>query len=113
VSSPLAKHVPVDNTKIKMGNPLAKHVVLASTTIWLDNPLNPLDVKIVPPASTTAMSDNPMNPLPANFAVLANTITSQDNSIALSAPPEPPTQALATPTAKHALPEDFSSTTKI
>jgi len=75
VDNPLAKHVPVDNTKIKVDNPLAKHVLVVDIKIIVSNLL----AKHVAPASTTTWLDNPMNPLPANFAVLGNTTASQDN----------------------------------
>jgi len=81
----------------------------ASTTSKWGNP----SVKIAAPASTTNKSGNPLKPLPAKVAPLGNTTTTQDNSIAQSAPSVPPTPAPATPIVNHALPADFSSTTKI
>ena len=36
--SPLAKHVPVDNIKLKQGNPIVKHVPVANSVL-VDSPL--------------------------------------------------------------------------
>ena len=42
MGSPLAKHVPEVDIKLKVGNPLANHVVLENTTISKDKLLNPI-----------------------------------------------------------------------
>ena len=87
-------HVELENTTSKSGNQVVNRVVQASTIL------------------TTIKLDNPRNPVPVNIAVRGNTTTYQDNSIALFAPLDPPMRAPVTPTANHALPEEFSSTNK-
>ena len=47
MDSPLAKYVPVDNIKLKMGNLLAKHVPVANTKIKVVNLLLAKHVSVV------------------------------------------------------------------
>ena len=68
--NPLAKHVPVDNTKMKVDNPLAKHVPVDNTKIKVRNPL----AKHAAPASTMSRWDNLLNPLDVKIAALASTM---------------------------------------
>ena len=82
--NPLAKHVPVDNTKNKVGNPLAKHVPVDNTKNKLGSPL----AKHVPVVLTALLVRQVvrilqllvlLEPMPvvqqrANHVVLGNTI---------------------------------------
>jgi hypothetical protein len=86
VGSPLAKHVPVDNTKIKVRNPLAKHVPVVLTALSVPQVVHILLVllELMPVAqhrvihvvlgNTMVNKDNQV----VHHAVLANTMVNKD-----------------------------------